>query len=157
MKNIKNLSAFIGKMGGGGWVQGVHIMPDRIVATDSFKLVEIKTETGVTEAVTVVAPKALKTFDGVTVDGEKITLQNKGAEYLTRKHEGEFPAYEKVMPEGEPQITIRLQPQLLKEVAEAYGKEAYVDMHIYGELKPLKFENGNKDVTVLLMPMNNGK
>lgn len=156
MKNIKNLSDFIHKDSNRDVLNSVLIAPDKIVATDSFKLVEIKTETGISEPLLVKLPKGIKTFESVHSENGIVTIRDKkGAGYqvdvLSTAYT--FPEYEKLIPTTEPKLTVRLSPEYLAQVAKAFEGDVYVEIALHGNAKPLVFTS-DSNVRVLLMPIN---
>lgn len=152
MTNIKNLSDFVSKEKIERAIEGVLIMPDKIVATDSYKLIEITTETGVPAPVIVKMPKGLKTFESVTAAS---VLTNKGATYQCEVLRADkYPKYEAVIPAGEPVATVRVNAEYLEQIASACkgaGQFHAVEIAFHGELKPLVFTTNG--IRALLMPM----
>lgn len=153
---IKNLSSYVSKSDIKPELACVLVKPDRMVATDSFRLVEVKGQTGIDKDTLIKLPKALKTLSAVTLKDEKLGTMEKGAWYELETIEGAFPRYETIMPTAEPIATIRVNAEYLKEIAQTFEdkkKLGFVDISFFGELKALRFTNKDESVTALLMPM----
>lgn len=145
---IKNLSSFVSKTGLGKSISGVLITPEKIVATDSFKLIEIKYETGVDSPIVVRLPKGLKTLDGaVAVQSGK--LFNKGAEYQGEIIKEDFPKYEKILPTTAPILTRYVDARLLKDICEAFNGGMKIELHE----SLLIFTNKDASIKAVLSPM----
>ncbi len=150
---MKNLSDFVSKSNIRPSISGVLVTPEKIVATDSFKLIEIKRANAVKEAIIVKLPKGLKTFDRIS--DEK--LYHKNAEYPIEKIDDTFPAYESIIPTTEPKMTIIVNPKFLAEICAAFSKEVTIALELHGEDKPIvitaRDTRGDKkeDIRALLM------
>lgn len=145
---IKNLSSFVSKTRIGESISGVLITPEKIVATDSFKLIEIKYETGVDSPIVVQLPKGLKTLDGaIAVQSGK--LFNKGAEYQGKIIEEKFPDYEKILPTTKPTLTRYVDSRLLKDICEAFNGGMKMELHE----SLLIFTNKDESMKAVLSPM----
>lgn len=153
---IKNITAFTSTSDMGRAIEGVRIEPNRIVATDSYKLIEIIEKTG-EDSFTVKLPKGLKTFERVERIGTGANLYHKGAKYeVSKVIEDEYPQWEKIIPEGEPQFTVKLSPEHLSEICKAFTEgRAIHEMTIayYGENKPLVFTRKDGLLRAVLAPM----
>lgn len=148
---IKNIKAFTKKDGLRPVLEGVYITPDRIVATDTYKLIELKTDTGLKETFVFRLPSGVKDFERVEKDGKKVTLYNKNNVYITQVTKEEFPQYEMIIPKDE-LVSIRLSPKHLKEICTSFENKEYLDFKIYkGEYKPITIEADN--LKALLMPI----
>lgn len=166
--NIKNLSAFTAKSDTKQELAGVLVTKDKLVATDSFRLIEVQSEAGkdLEKPIIVKMQKGVKTFDHVTqnTDGT-VTLTTKGAStpsaYVL---DGDtFPKYEPLIPDIKNAIAhIKLNPQFLKEIAQAFedlqGKNELNSVHMYvfeeeSRAKPVLFTNDKGTARALLMPI----
>lgn len=124
------------------------ITPEKIVATDSFKLIEIKYETGVDSPIVVQLPKGLKTLDGaVALQSGK--LFNKGAEYQGNILEEKFPDYEKIIPTTAPILTRYVDARLLKDICEAFNGGMKMELH----KSLIIFTNKDSSIKAVLSPM----
>jgi len=151
---IKNISSFTAKTKGlKPAIEGILITPDKIVATDSLKLIEISEKTGVNDTFIVQLPKGLKTFDRIERIGTGSNIYHKTAKYeVARNCEEAFPDYLKVIPEeGSESITITVNPEYLKDIAEAFSGENKIILKYYGDKKPIVFSNEKKTIKALLM------
>lgn len=157
MKNIKNIAAFVAGDKPGRAINGVYIAPDKIVATDSYKLIEIKTDTGVVAPVIVQLPPKVKTFEALSIDpAGAATLLNKGAIYNTGTISEEFPKYEDLVPVEDPALDIMISAKHLREVCAAFEGDALGKMlfRFYGKNKVIVITNESGDMRSLLMPMH---
>lgn len=165
---VKNISDFCSPSMMRSEINAVLVTPDRIVATDSFKLIEIKKETGAGAPVLVKLPKGVKTFDTITYKKDDVGTFVNGAwtEIGTPLDADIYPKYEAIMPTGEPLKKVRLSVHHLKAIitaCEGKGRDRIdlVDISVYAkEYGPVKFErvrkvDENETVTMLLMPVNN--
>lgn len=152
---IKNLSAFVSKGKFDRPIEGILITSSMVVATDSFKLIEVKGETGIKDSFTVKLPEKLKSFDTITRAGVEATIHNKGAQYKAMaKPADEYPKYERVIPTEEPIVSIKLSPEHLKEICIAFENGGGMTLSIYGDTKPVVFTNDKEDKRALLMPIS---
>lgn len=165
---IKNLIDFRSPNTMNLQINAILVTPDKIVATDSFKLIEIKKKTGAAAPVLVNLPKGVKTFDGIVYKHDDVGTLVNGAwtEIGTTFDPDLYPKYEAVMPTGEPLKTVRLSVAHLKAIITACerSKDKHldsVDVSIYEkERGPVKFErvpqkDEEETVTMILMPVYN--
>ncbi len=159
--NIKNLSDFVQKASYGRSICGVLVKHDRVVATDSFKLIEHRLETGLAEneEIIVALPKGVKTFDKVERVGKGADMTFKGAVHkINATIDEQYPSYEQVIPKEKPIASVQINPAYLQDIAEAFagimkGKEFNgVTVEFHGETKPLVFKIDG--TLALLMPIN---
>lgn len=151
---IHNISALVSKDEFGRTIEGVMLYPDRVVATNSFTLIERMMPTGVTDPISVLLPKGIKTFDEVTITGEDVTLTNMKtlAQYRSRKIDGSLPEYKQIIPSDDPVLTIKLNPKLLIELCKAFKDHADgVEFKFWGDKKPVQLNAG--DLMGLIMPI----
>jgi hypothetical protein len=149
---IKNLSAFTNPSTLRPAINGVLITPKKIVATDSYKLIEERCEVGVTAPVIVRLPKGVKTFASVSPDGKSI-VGKRGEVYTTETLKADdFPEYEQVIPKEDALSYVKLSAAHLMEICEAFahGEKSFT-IEVHGPHKPVVFISGNK--RALLMPM----
>lgn len=155
--NIKNITAFTSKSKIKPVLQSIHVMPDKIVATDSFKLIEVIGDTGAIETFNVIPPKGLKTFDKIERKDGQPVFTHKNAEYKGELVLEDFPEYEQVIPKTDPVLEITISPAHLKEVCAAFeSKDDFSGMQFafHGKTRPIVITNKKKDIRVLLMPIN---
>ena len=154
----KNITAFTDKSELGRAIEGVRIEPERIVATDSFKLIEIIEHTGAEDSFTVKLPKGLKSFERVERTEAGAYLHKGGASYSGQILHEEYPKLEGIIPTGEPNATIKLNPEFLGEICKAFTEgRAIPEMTIayYGANKPLVFTREDGLLKAVLAPMIN--
>jgi len=155
----KNISDFLPATTMGRAVEGVLVTPSKLVATDTFKLIEVKHENPIEKPVVLRLPKGMKTFDGITATGETVTLTKKGALYPAADtlDPDQYPRYEQAFPTEQPQFQITLSPVHLKAIATAYEKSKAVRLSFYSARKPLHFTDGTlgqeETKRALLMPI----
>jgi hypothetical protein len=155
---IKNITAFTAKSLTGRAIEGVRIEPERIIATDSYKLIEIIEHTGAGESFIVKLPKGLKSFDRAERTEVGAYLHKGGASYSGTIIQDEYPKWEKIIPEGKPTATVKLNPEMLGEICKAFTEgRAIPEMTIayYGENKPLVFTRNDGLLRAVLAPMIN--
>lgn len=155
---IKNITDFTSKNAYGKCIEGVHVTPNAVVATDSFKLIEIKQETGAADSFTVKLPKGLKTFDKIERVGTGANIYHKGAKYEVSKiEEDEFPKYEQIFPTDKPVAVVRLNAEFLRQIATAFESIdptfGAINVTLYGENKPVVFTEDQNRVRAILMPI----
>jgi len=149
---IKNLSAFVSSMKLGREIENVLVCPDKIVATDSFKLIEVLGETGAADSFTVKLPKGLKTFDRVQKTDKGADVLHKGAIYSVEVGDAElYPKYEAIIPTDKPVYTVTLSPAHLAAICEAYKDCPSFTLSMYGANKPVVFTEDKEKVRALLM------
>lgn len=174
MKNVKNLSAFVSTSKMGREIEKVLVTPDKVVATDSFKLIEVSGPTGVPKPVLVGLPKGVKSFDHIETKevGQEINsphhvgkIMTKGATYEVGnvEEDGRYPKYTQVIPTEEPVFSIKLSPDHLKEICIALSENqlrgrngnqnAGMLLEFYDAEKPVKITGEN--VLALIMPIKN--
>lgn len=155
---IKNITAFVSAKPFQAGIAGVRIMPDRVAATDSYKLIELKADTAVAGPFTVKLPKGVKTFDSVTIKDNAAQITNKGALYAAEVIAEEFPKYEQLIPKTEDaKISVTVNAEYLMQIAEAFkahGKQGQVTLHLYDDKhKPILCTESDGKLTALLMPV----
>ena len=150
---IKNLSDFTSK--NREPLTGIYIAPDRIAATDSFKLIEQKRETGAKEPYIALLPKGVKTFETAMLQGNNTTVLDD--QHIAKVIDGDFPKYESIWPTDKPIATIKLSAKHLEQVAKAFvGLDPFdgVTIEIRGDkYKPLVFIEEKSGTRAMLMPM----
>ena len=149
---IKNIKAFTAQTTFNKSIEGVGIYPDKVVATDSFKLIEVKMNTGAEKPYVLRPHKAVKTFDSV----EGAIMYQKGVPFQGEIMKDDFPKYEEIIPKGTPVISVNLSPELLKEVCTEFIQKGYYGftMSIYGDMKPIVFTRKQGDKRAILSPMS---
>jgi len=154
---IKNIEAFTAKTKLGRAIDGVLITPTHIVATDSFKLIERKVDTGAADSFTVVLPKGLKTFDKVEQTKTGADIYHKGGVYAAEtSNASEYPKYKAVIPTGKPVATVKVHALYLEQIAAAFRElgDGNTTISFYGDRKPLVFKSTKDgEQFALLMPM----
>lgn len=143
-------------------LSGVYFAPDKMVATDSFRLIEVKKDIAIAGEPRVVKAKGFKgnksvaiTADNIVRDGDKL-IQGEATG-------GSFPDYEKIFADAadKPRFTMRVNAKYLAELAaevdaqSGHGQHA-VDIIFYESMKPLLIaaEGENGKVRALLSPMH---
>jgi len=147
---IKNITDFISKGPVERSINGVLVTPDKIVATDSFKLIEIKQASDIQKPTVFKMVKGFKTFETANDTG---LIAKYGTICSNSIMEDAFPEYEKVIPQGEPVFEIDLSPEHLEAIFKAFKGYPRITVKMYAKNKPVVFTN-NKDIMALLMPMN---
>ena len=152
---IKNLSEFISREHLKKAVEGVLITPDKIVASDSFKLIEIESgDTGVKKPIVLKVARYINRFEKVVVmDGEHF-VKDGDSFHKGKLVEEKFPDYEVLIPKSEPVFTIKLSPLHLKEICTAFEDKVYIKMEFHSESKPVVFTENTGSLRALLMPIN---
>ena len=154
----KNIEAFTSKAKLGRPIDGVLVTPAGIVATDSYKLIACKHDTGAADSFIVNLPKGLKTFDRIERVGKGANVYHKGAKYEVSEV-GEaalYPKYEAVIPAGDPVAVVRVSALFLEQVAAAFKElgDGNVTISFYGDTKPLVFKSTKDgEQLALLMPV----
>lgn len=127
-------------------IKGVLITPEKMVVTDSFRLIEYKKASK--NGLMAVRPELGNTL----LDGCKLlTIQD-------RVDASEFPDYEKIMPNDKPTVSIRLQASFLaslsKIVTDCLKEQGklYVDLNIYDKRGMVELRGEN--VRGVLMRVN---
>ena len=154
----KNIEAFTSKAKLGRPIDGVLVMPDRIVATDSYKLIECKHDTGAADSFTVNLPKGIKTFDRIERVGKGANVYHKGAKYEVNTVEpaDTYPQYKAVIPTDRPIATVRVNALYLEQIAAAFREcgDGNATISFYGDSKPLVFKSTKDgEQLALLMPV----
>lgn len=154
----KNIEAFTSKAKLGHAIDGVLITPAGIVATDSFKLIECKHDTGAADSFIVNLPKGLKTFERVERVGKGANVYHKGAKYEvdTVEPADTYPQYKDVIPTGEPLATVKVNAFYLEQIAAAFKElgDCNATISFYGDHKPLVFKSTEEgEQLALLMPV----
>lgn len=154
---IKNLADFVSqsKIERHKNLTGVRIFPDRVVATDTFKLIEVMHDTDTDEPFTVILPKGIKTFDIVSHSHIVKGKDNHRIEVL-KGDDDIYPDYQKIMPKDEPDLTITISAHHLKTIAEAFitkkGELGEMKIGLYHDRhKPIVFTDPKKTIKALLM------
>lgn len=155
---IKNLAAFLPQkddVNADKPIGGVLVTPEKIVATDSYKLIERTGKTGVKKSVIVAMPPKIKTFDVITLDksGKSALLFKGEASYRqTTTPADQYPKYEQVIPTAFPVFTICLSASHLKAICEAFEQDTgNFIISFWGKHQPVLFKAG--DTRALLMPI----
>ena len=134
---------------------GVLVKKDRIVATDTFKLIEVKVNSGVSEDKVIELPKGIKSLHSLK-DNNIAYADSRGKTFFAEEIKLPYPQYEEVFNrlENKEKISVRISASHLQSIAKAFtGDEDYVDMFIYPDsaTNPIKFSRN--DITALLMPI----
>lgn len=155
---IKNIKAFISQTNLNKSIEGVLVTPTHIVATDSFKLIEIQAETNTNEQFIARPPKALKTFEKVYKENEQVIFEDKGTKYIGELIQDNYPDYNSIIPTGEPTNELFLTAEHLQEICIAMADKSKrglltgIKMSIYEKGKVIVFTNKLGDKKALLMP-----
>ncbi len=158
---IKNIKEFVTPQNKGNAytkiTMGVLVTPSEIVATDTYKLIEVKIKNDVEKPIVIKLPKGIKSIHSVNKD---IAYENgRGDTFFVEKMEGEYPQYKTIFNrlENKKKITIRVSASHLEAIAKAFTVTGeypeHVDMDIYpdNEYNAIKFTRDN--ITALLMPI----
>lgn len=152
---VKNLKEFTSKSTLNPCLQGVLVTSDRLVATDSFKLIEIQIVNQIKKSYVQELPKGIKTMHSVLND--KVYIDAKGSTIPISEINDPYPEYKAILAQLKtPRATVRLSASHLKAIAEAFMVDKkdmlndYIDVELFDELKPVKFTRAN--ITALLMP-----
>lgn len=134
-------------------IEGILFAPDKMVATDSFRLLEVKKKITVDKPVVM----AVKGFSGT---GDNIIV-NKETVVDGKKHlvafpiNDQFPIYESIIPKTKPvfEMTVdaKLFGELLLEQAKHQPGISHVKLSFYGTNKVIK--SVGKDTMGLTMPV----
>lgn len=152
-------------------IASVLVTKDKIVATDSYHLIEIQSPIGnqLEESILVMPQKSMKTFDEIKKNEDgTVTLSNKGASMPAANvlPGDKYPQYGKVIPDTATAVaTIIVNPKFLKDMAQAFeelkGKDMRnnIVMHIFDNAttKPIVFTNEKNTARGLLMPITPAK
>lgn len=98
--------------------QGIYFSPDKMVATDSFRLIEVKKEIAIEGEPRVVKAKGFRGRGDVSVDANN--LINDGGKLIGGEVvNADYPEYEKVFEglSGEPRFSMVINAKYLAEVA----------------------------------------
>jgi len=157
---------------------------DSVVATDGKVLVKIDTQNlkpqddgdNGTESRVLLPPDALDALKKmvskeenlrIAENEDKVVIEGmdsgkRSFTYSVDKVDQEYARYEKVFPEGSPQLSIQLSLDLLKKIvdfsrkyAEKRGDSGYIYLSFYGRKKPVKFmfqTENEQTIQGLLMP-----
>lgn len=128
-------------------ISGVFVQPNRTVATDSFRLIEVE-----------------RTAHGKTQGFKSFILPKENAENLSKlddvgismikfndlpKIDGEYPKYKQIMQEKGKYTSIKLNPKLLKDLIDFYAKfsETEIEMRVPVNHDSPIFLNGENKIT----------
>lgn len=120
---IKNLNEFVSKLPDKPALQCLLVDAHTIVATDSFKLIEIEHETGVKKPFLMKMPKGAKDYtDAIKLDdGMRLDVES-------------YPKYKNLFPKKTPRVFVRLHPDHLMSIVKAFtGKkdeDVWIDIEI---------------------------
>jgi hypothetical protein len=154
---IKNLKEFLPKSKLGRSIEGVLVEKDKIVATDSFKLIEIRHNTGAGTPFIATLPPKLKTITKIEkISDTKARVTGKNGEmYETGLLTDPYPDYAKIIPTTDPIATLKVNPVYLASIGEALSADndsfMGITIEIHGANKPIVFKS--KNMTALLMPI----
>lgn len=141
---------------------GVYFAADKMVATDSFRLIEVKKDIAIEGEPRVIKAKGFKGSKSVSITADNIV---KDGEKLIRGEAtgGTFPDYEQVFEglSGEPRFSMVINAKYLAEVAaevDAQSGEPFhkVRLDFFESMKALVMsaEGENVSVRALVAPMN---
>lgn len=153
---IKNIHKFVAKDSPKQSITGVLVTPEKIVATDSFRLVEVTHPfPSVSEPTIVKLPKNCSKIDDISVSQGKVMVVSDGDISIGAIVDDTFPVYDAIFPTEKPMLEIKLNTAYLKEIAEFFerNEQPTFTVKLYGNLKPVLFEAGN--IRALLMPIQN--
>lgn len=118
----------------------IYFTPDKMVATDSYRLIEVKKDIEVAEPC-VIKAKGFKGRETVSIDDHDIV--NDGGKLIQgARVDAEYPDYEQLFDLGEPKFTMLVNAKYLAELAAEVDAQAHDTMHkmridFYGERRPL--------------------
>lgn len=155
---IKNIDKFISKGAIAMPTRGILVESDAIVATDTFKLIKIKMDTGIAESAVVYLPLQLKTFDNIKQleDGSFVVTKD-DATYSCETLKEDYPDYRRAMEhnlKGDVKATIRVNTKQLLDIAQAFKGEPCVDIYLRQSNQPVEFKNRSESMHAVLMPSN---
>lgn len=151
---IKNLTDFISKQLPARGMNGVLVKPDRIVATDSFKLIELKMESDIKKPILLNLPNGVNKFSKILKLEKDWYVENGNALYKATEMKDDFPKYEQIIPKDKPVFKIRLSPLHLKAICTAFEDKESMDIEFHGEMKVVVCTDKDKTLMTLLMPIN---
>ena len=94
---IKNLKDFTSKSSIKPIFQGIYITPDTLVATDTYKLIEVTVKNEVKSPIVIELPKKIKSIHSVKEN--TVYLDVKGSTIPVKEiHDGEYPNYKAIIP-----------------------------------------------------------
>jgi hypothetical protein len=141
---------------------GIYFAPDKMVATDSFRLIEVKKDIAIEGAPRVIKAKGFRgnkavsiAADNIVKDGDKL-IQGEATG-------GSFPDYEKIFADAadKPRFTMRVNAKYLAELAAEVDAQSGHGLHainivFYESMKPLLITAEGEDAKVraLLSPMH---
>jgi DNA polymerase III sliding clamp (beta) subunit (PCNA family) len=148
-------------------LQGIYFAPDKMVATDSFRLIEVKKEISLEGEPRVMKAKGFRGHGAVSVDANN--LINDGGKLIGGEVvDADYPEYEKVFEglSGEPRFSMDINAKYLAEVAaevdaQSGGAFHKVRLDFFESMKALVISaegktNEGRDVSIraLVAPMN---
>ncbi len=154
-KNVHRLGKFATGKSSRPVLNCALVSSDRMVATDSYKLLEIKCKNDTNELRLVGVGEFRRIFKNVDIDVEHPTDKD-------GKNCEQFPDYEQVVPKGKPTESIAVSRKYLIEVLQAMklGGDGHdmVTLELHGGIKPLvvkksKANDGDPEIMGLLMPL----
>lgn len=158
----------------------IAVFPDKVVATDSYRLLEVEKEKKEHNPVLLdiaslhTARKAIKKsteFVWFSVEEKEtlVTVRNgpESVACLALTMEGTFPDYGNIIPKGKPLATVSLNARYLRDLADYVEKNGQdigydnrgVFIELYGKDKPVMFYSKTKEgnrVRGLIMPLRPG-
>lgn len=142
-------------------LQSIYFAPDKMVATDSYRLIEVKKEIGITEP-RLIKAKGFKGRGNIAVNPDD--LVNDGGKLIQGERvNAEYPDYEKVFDglKDAPRFSVLVNARLLAELlaeADAQADDANhkVRLDFFETMKPLIITARGKSASVraLLAPLN---
>jgi DNA polymerase III sliding clamp (beta) subunit (PCNA family) len=143
-------------------LSGIYFTPDKMVATDSFRLIEVRKEIGLEGEPRIVKVKGFKGKDAIAISADNIV---KDGEKLIQGEAtgGSFPDYERIFADAseKPRFTMLVNAKYLAELAAEVDAQAADPFHkiqldFYEPMKPLLItaKGEHVEVRALLSPMN---
>lgn len=120
-------------------LSAVYLTPEKMVATDSFRLIEVKKPIGINKPFLFKA-KGFKGRGAVSVNGD--IINDDGKLIQGERVDGEYPDYEKALPTDKPAFTMYLNAKYLAEIAaevDAHAKDPFhtIRLDFYDKHRPL--------------------
>src|SRR5690242_8007543 len=119
----------------------IYFTPDKMVATDSFRLIEVKKDIALEGEPRCIKAKGFKGRGSVIV-GDNDLINDGGKLIQGERVDAEFPDYEKALPTEKPAFTMYINAKYLAEIAAEVDAQAQNAVHkvrldFYGEHRPL--------------------
>jgi DNA polymerase III sliding clamp (beta) subunit (PCNA family) len=138
-------------------VDHIHIKDGKIIATDTFSLIETKAPEGITKNGAIKAEDIKGAhYLGHTEDGAPIVQTKKGEQLSidTKETRDPFPEYEQLIPEdNEDTNTLKLNKKYLINLLSAIPEDTIILTTQKDETKPVKITSEDNNTKALIMPL----